>query len=118
MFYLLAAGTSGYAVRACPRRAPLVRMEADAPPHRAGFVSILGVPNVGKSTLMNALVGERRPLPGEESAEGTRLVSLGDGRLTVKEDVGVHTIFQARGILAEFKLVGRFDAGPRAVAAG
>lgn len=27
--------------------------------HRAGFVSILGVPNVGKSTLMNQLVGER-----------------------------------------------------------
>tara|TARA_B110001452_G_scaffold26846_1_gene21053 strand:- start:62 stop:814 length:753 start_codon:yes stop_codon:yes gene_type:complete len=61
----------------------------------------------------NALVGERRPLPGEESAEGARLISLGDGRLTVKEDVGVNTIFQARGILAEFKLVGRFDASPR-----
>jgi GTPase len=28
-------------------------------PHKAGFVSIIGVPNVGKSTLMNALVGER-----------------------------------------------------------
>jgi GTPase len=27
--------------------------------HRAGFVSIIGKPNVGKSTLMNSLVGER-----------------------------------------------------------
>ena len=27
--------------------------------HKAGFVSIIGYPNVGKSTLMNALVGER-----------------------------------------------------------
>jgi GTP-binding protein Era len=28
-------------------------------PHKAGFVNIIGSPNVGKSTLMNVLVGER-----------------------------------------------------------
>lgn len=28
-------------------------------PHKAGFVNIIGNPNVGKSTLMNTLVGER-----------------------------------------------------------
>src|SRR5438045_8622329 len=30
--------------------------------HRSGFVSIVGKPNVGKSSLMNKLVGENRSI--------------------------------------------------------
>ncbi|MBD8488513.1 GTPase Era [Echinicola sp. CAU 1574] len=44
--------------------------------HKAGFVNIIGKPNVGKSTLMNALVGERLSIISSK-AQTTRHRILG-----------------------------------------
>ena len=47
-----------------------------APSHKAGFVNIIGKPNVGKSTLMNILVGERLSIVSSK-AQTTRHRILG-----------------------------------------
>lgn len=45
-------------------------------PYKSGFISIIGKPNVGKSTLMNALVGERLSIVSSK-AQTTRHRILG-----------------------------------------
>jgi GTP-binding protein Era len=45
--------------------------------HKAGFVNIIGLPNVGKSTLLNGLIGERLSIisPKAQTTRG-RLIGL------------------------------------------
>ena len=60
---------------------------------KAGFVSILGKPNVGKSTLMNALVGERLSIMTSK-AQTTRhrifgILSRSDSQIIFSDTPGV-----------------------------
>lgn len=57
----------------------------EEPTHKAGFVSIIGKPNVGKSTLMNVLVGERLSIITSK-AQTTRHRIMGILNGVYKED--------------------------------
>ncbi len=61
--------------------------------HKAGFVNIIGNPNVGKSTLMNALVGERLSIITSK-AQTTRhrimgIVSSDDYQIVYSDTPGI-----------------------------
>lgn len=56
--------------------------------HKAGFVSILGYPNVGKSTLVNTIIGEQL-MPVSPKAQTTRQRVLG-----IYNDDDTQIIFQ------------------------
>jgi GTP-binding protein Era len=63
-------------------------------PHRSGFACFVGRPNVGKSTLTNALVGEKvaitsaRPQTTRHTIRG--IVTRDDGQLVLVDTPGLH----------------------------
>ncbi len=62
--------------------------------YRAGFVSFVGRPNVGKSTLMNALVGEKVAITSSKPQTTRRairgVVHLEHGQLIIVDTPGMH----------------------------
>lgn len=71
--------------------------------HRAGFVSIAGRPNAGKSTLLNALIGEKlaitahQPQTTRTSIQG--VLTARDAQIVFADTPGIHdsdTLFNRR----------------------
>ena len=65
-----------------------------APSHRAGHVAVLGRPNVGKSTLINALVGAKvsivSPRPQTTRHRMLGIATFPEGQLVLVDTPGIH----------------------------
>lgn len=91
----------------------------DQPTYRAGFVSFVGRPNVGKSSLTNALVGEKVAITSNRP-QTTRRVIRGivhreDGQIIIVDTPGIHrprTLLgerlndQVYGVLSDVDVIG------------
>ncbi|TAF66703.1 MAG: GTPase Era [Cytophagales bacterium] len=80
---------------------------SSSPTHKAGFVSIIGKPNVGKSTLMNLLLGERLSIVSPK-AQTTRHRIMGilngeDYQIVYSDTPGIITpVYELQKKMMEF----------------
>ncbi len=79
--------------------------------YRSGFCALIGRPNVGKSTLLNALTGEKIAIvsPKPQTTRGRILgvVSKTEGQIAFLDTPGVH---QAKGSLNRYMVDAAFAA--------
>jgi GTP-binding protein Era len=110
---------------------PISSREPEAGGFRSGFVSLSGRPNVGKSTLLNRLVGEKVSIVSPISQTTRRVIRAvsrtPDVEVIFLDTPGMHRpqhrlnremVRQAREALAEVDLVAMIVSGPEGFGPG
>src|SRR5512147_1543330 len=85
------------------------------PDHKSGFVAVVGRPNVGKSTLMNAFLGEKLAIvsPKPQTTRGRQLgiLTRPDAQIVFVDTPGIHS---ARTALGEYMVREAVESVPDA----